>query len=64
MMPGVIAFDESTGFWMVHSQPRFPKPHLHKYRWVDNDVYGQSFLCISLATDNLNQIGMNLNNTV
>ncbi|XP_013384597.1 plancitoxin-1 [Lingula anatina] len=45
---GVLAMDVYTGFWMVHSVPRFPE--FKKYSWPESArENGQSFLCISIT---------------
>ena len=55
----MIAFDESTGFWLIHSMPKYPQKQADGYRWCDNvDRYAQSFLCISMSTSqSLDKIG-------
>ena len=58
---GVIAFDEKSGFWLVHSVPKYP-PALEDNDTYDyphtGQMYGQSFLCISLQTkSSAEQIG-------
>ena len=56
---GVIAFDDKTGFWLIHSMPKYPQRKDDGYKWCDNvDTYGQSFLCISMSTSEaLDKIG-------
>lgn len=51
--------DEDGGFWLIHSVPNFPsKPEDGSYIYpLTGSLYGQSFLCISLNSDNLNNIG-------
>ena len=58
---GVIAFNETNGFWLVHSVPKYP-PALEENDSYDyphtGQMYGQSFLCISLHTkSSAEQIG-------
>ena len=58
---GVVAFGPKDGFWLVHSVPHFP-PNTEnngKYSYPHTgQMYGQSFLCISLRTiDSANAIG-------
>ena len=56
---GVIGFDKQSGFWLVHSTPRFPPTQSTGYDWPSSAKrYGQSFICISMSTSgNLNEIG-------
>ena len=58
---GAVAFDKENGFWLVHSVPHYP-PNTEnngKYSYPHTgQMYGQSFLCISLDTNsNANTIG-------
>ncbi|KAL5012701.1 hypothetical protein ScPMuIL_011252 [Solemya velum] len=58
---GVVTFDTSTGFWLVHSTPQFPPLHNASYSWPSSaHDYGQSFLCISMNVDMLDIIGKQL----
>ncbi len=60
---GVVVFGKDTGFWLVHSVPKYPPeaatgtyayPHTGQH-------YGQSFLCISLRTkESAGSIGQQL----
>ena len=49
---GVIAFDDNTGFWLVHSVPKYPPyPESGKYGYpATGEKFGQSFLCVSIGT--------------
>ena len=49
---GVIVMGKSVGFWLVHSVPKYPSLLAAKrYGYPHTgQMYGQSFLCISLAT--------------
>lgn len=53
---GVIAFDGTTGFWLVHSVPRFPEANDWSYP-EDETIYGQSFLCVSLDAGGIEDVG-------
>lgn len=53
---GVLAFDGSTGFWLVHSVPRFPQANDWSYP-EDETIYGQSFLCVSLDAGGIEDVG-------
>lgn len=60
---GVLGFDKSGAFWLVHSMPGFPLPPSKSTKLeIDEEqqVYGQSMLCVSLTVDQANQIGRNL----
>jgi len=39
---------DNTGFWIIHSVPRFPDPKSTTFP-TDEMIYGQSFLCISMT---------------
>ncbi|KAH7942023.1 hypothetical protein HPB49_019864 [Dermacentor silvarum] len=57
---GVILFDEQQGVWLVHSVPEFPSS-LHGGRYVFPDTgreYGQTALCVTFPTSQLDTIGM------
>jgi deoxyribonuclease-2 len=46
---GAVVFGETSGFWLVHSVPKFPP--VDHYGYPDSGHRnGQTFLCISLAT--------------
>ncbi|VDM99348.1 unnamed protein product, partial [Thelazia callipaeda] len=52
---GVALFGGQSGFWLVHSVPQFPS--ISKYYYVKNgEVYGQSFLCVSMNTKSVRVI--------
>ncbi|CAK0733555.1 hypothetical protein CVIRNUC_000294 [Coccomyxa viridis] len=62
---GVMGFDSSGGFYLQHSTPRFPDDPVkgaHKssgeYTGIQTPQLklGQSYLCMSLDTDNLNTV--------
>jgi len=60
---GVVAFDQLSGFWLVHSVPKYPpSPKSQQYGYPHSgQMYGQSFLCISLKTSQqANNIGRQL----
>ncbi|XP_066294947.1 plancitoxin-1-like [Branchiostoma lanceolatum] len=58
---GVLVFDKSGGYWLVHSTPKFPNPAKDCYSWPENAViYGQSFLCISFQYKEFEKIGQQL----
>jgi len=54
---GVMAFENSGGFWLVHSVPNFPALGTSRFSMPDNSyVYGQSFMCVSLETSAINDV--------
>ncbi|KHJ86510.1 deoxyribonuclease II [Oesophagostomum dentatum] len=53
---GVAIFDRKVGFWMVHSVPNFPPTGNYSYP-PSGSVYGQSFLCLSLSVNALEDVG-------
>nr|UOI85655.1 deoxyribonuclease 2-4 [Dugesia japonica] len=52
---GIINFDKTSGYWIIHSVPRFPLADQYEYpkSGIKN---GQSFICVSLKIDNLEEI--------
>ena len=59
---GVVATDKNNGFWLVHSAPRFPNNVADGYDGFPDFAsrYGQSFLCVSLDTENVNTVGIQM----
>ncbi|XP_035824235.1 plancitoxin-1 isoform X2 [Aplysia californica] len=56
---GVVAFDRTSGFWMIHSSPKFPPARKFSYNWTAHDN-GQTVLCISFPFKQLQNIGTQL----
>jgi len=55
---GVVGFDGTSGFWLIHSVPRWPEPHGEAYAFPDNErIYGQNFICITLDISQMDDIG-------
>lgn len=58
---GIVVADNSTGFWLVHSVPKFPQlpyQNNNSYSYPRTGIkFGQSFLCISMTTGELDKIG-------
>lgn len=57
---GVVVGDSESGFWLVHSIPKFPYLPYQKnsYTYPKTAVkFGQSFLCISMVAKELDNIG-------
>ena len=59
---GVVAFDAGgSGFWMVHSVPRFPPPPSEGYGFPETGQrFGQSFLCMTLSSDQMESVAQQL----
>lgn len=55
---GVVAADFQSGFWLIHSVPKFP-PNLEVgYNFPETGQrFGQSFLCISFKADQMDLVG-------
>ena len=48
---GVLVLNKKYGFWMIHSVPKYPPTLDNSYDYPHTgQMYGQSFLCISLLT--------------
>lgn len=55
---GVVAFDGRSGFWLVHSVPRFPPAPGVNYSFPITGLrYGQTMLCFSLPFNQADLIG-------
>ncbi|TRY68785.1 hypothetical protein TCAL_03062 [Tigriopus californicus] len=50
---GVLSLDRTSGFWLIHSVPKYPPPLTNtSYGYPHTGrMYGQSFLCISVGTN-------------
>lgn len=55
---GVINFDQDSGFWMIHSVPKFPPNKTNGgYAYPKNGFkFGQMFFCLSLSYKYLDDI--------
>lgn len=58
---GVLAYDDSTGFWLIQSTPKFPPPQNAEYAYSGSPKNGQGMLCISLPATSFNDIGAQFN---
>ncbi len=57
---GVVVADEQSGFWLIHSVPRYPD-YSTTYSYPDSGRhYGQSFLCITVNSTEIDKIGTQL----
>lgn len=54
--------DDENGLWIVHSVPKFPPvPEDGAYSYpVSGRNFGQSVLCVSFNTENMNKVGLQL----
>ncbi|ESO01864.1 hypothetical protein HELRODRAFT_65498, partial [Helobdella robusta] len=58
---GALAFDRKTGFWLVHTIPRYPPPAREGYTYPKSaSINGQVMLCLSLNSDQLEKIGLQM----
>jgi deoxyribonuclease-2 len=57
---GVIGFDTTQGFWLIHSLPRYPNRRSTGYGPLPTITFGQSFLCITLTTASFEDVGAQL----
>lgn len=53
---GVVAFDDKTGFWLIHSVPNFPDHREYEYPETATNN-GQTAICVTFKTSQLNEIG-------
>ena len=56
---GVLAVDEISGLWLVHSVPKFPSIPGYDYPH-SGQLYGQSFFCLSLDASEVDKVGAQL----
>ena len=58
---GVVAFNGDHGFWLVHSVPHFPPPPWRGYDYpATGHRYGQSFLCLTLPSSQMDTVAEQL----
>ncbi|XP_058129762.1 deoxyribonuclease-2-alpha [Anopheles coustani] len=58
---GVVSTDGKTGYWLIHSVPKFPPQIGTGYSYPHTGMlYGQSFLCISLDGSQMETVGHQL----
>uniref|UniRef100_A0A182SJX6 Uncharacterized protein n=1 Tax=Anopheles maculatus TaxID=74869 RepID=A0A182SJX6_9DIPT len=58
---GVVSTDGTTGFWLIHSVPKFPPAIGVEYGYPHTGMlYGQSFLCIMLDGSQMETVGQQL----
>lgn len=59
---GVVVANDISGFWLVHSVPKYP-PAIDEGAYSypkTGTVYGQSFLCISMIGGEVDKVGKQL----
>jgi len=57
---GVAMFDQSSGFWLLHSVPKFPPAKSYSFP-TGGQKFGQMLLCVSFPYESLKDIGDQLN---
>lgn len=59
---GVVLANDISGFWLIHSVPKFPPAADEgSYDYPSTGkIYGQSFLCISFTGDQMGTVGKQL----
>jgi len=57
---GVLASNQNTGFWLIHSVPKFPDLTAASFTWTASHEFGQSFLCLSVQASDIENIAKNL----
>ncbi|KAL1509067.1 hypothetical protein ABEB36_003865 [Hypothenemus hampei] len=57
---GVVLANSTAGLWLIHSVPHFPYNQQYYEYPLTGTHFGQSFLCISLTLDSLNNVGLQL----
>jgi deoxyribonuclease-2 len=59
---GVVGVSETSSFWLLHSTPNFPSSdNLPKFAFPEAEIiYGQTFLCMTLASADVDEVAMQL----
>lgn len=58
---GVIGTDGESGFWLIHSVPKYPEKLSLAYTYPKTGtIYGQSFLCVTFNASEMDTIGLQL----
>jgi deoxyribonuclease-2 len=55
---GALVFDSSSGYWLIHSVPKFPPQDSYAYP-ATGAKYGQTLFCTSFPYSMLSEIGNN-----
>lgn len=54
---GVMLFDGTKGFWLIHSFPKWPSGvGVGNYEGLSSTTYGQSFMCVTFGLQELEAI--------
>jgi len=54
---GEVCYNRNSGFWLVHSTPRWPPLSSNDYQYPPSEKeFGQSFLCMNFETNSFNDI--------
>lgn len=58
---GGIVFDRESGFWLIHSVPKYLNPVKDGYSYPHSGCkFGQMFLCLSFNASSFDKIGLQL----
>ncbi|XP_037043263.1 deoxyribonuclease-2-alpha-like [Bradysia coprophila] len=57
---GLVVADKYSGFWLIHSVPKYPDYSADNWYPHSGRHYGQSFLCISVNATQVDKIGKQL----
>ena len=62
---GTVGYDSTSGFWLVHSVPRFPPYYNERIYYYPKSGWdnGQSMLCMSLPLSEINSVGRQFQTT-
>mmetsp|Transcript_113489 Transcript_113489/g.260364 ORF Transcript_113489/g.260364 Transcript_113489/m.260364 type:complete len:332 (+) Transcript_113489:84-1079(+) len=53
---GVVVFDGKTGFWLIHSVPKWPPAAAKGYGSPESSTYGQSVRCVTLSASSMEEM--------
>jgi deoxyribonuclease-2 len=57
---GVFHADTKQGWYMIHSMPAFPNAHDLGYDMLSSETYGQTFMCLTMKTEEFDKLGEDL----
>jgi len=58
---GAFAFDEDSGFWLIHSVPKFPNRVKEGYRYPSSGLsFGQMMICVTFNSNQFENIAQQL----
>lgn len=58
---GGLAFDEESGFWLIHSVPKYLNPVQEGYSYPHSGCkFGQTFICLTFNTSTFDRVGLQL----